>query len=372
MISPDFFDIFNSVCKRIRDNNRPFGGLQVVLSGDFFQLPPVVMNAIKPVLGKEVINRPSSYLSFMKGTEFNPEIDVGVSKFFVETGTRYLFHSKAWLDLVLHNMSLIQLETAFRQSDSKFVSVLDDLRFGTFTPELWNFLETFKNKHLEWPKTGIKPTFLSGYKQATEHYNMKKLSELPGFEQIYEAVDSVRLNDSLTWRDTETPVVVDPIFNMFTGQTLLNLKVGAQVILLRNLDVKNMLANGSRGVVEGFTNRYDQLTERNILLPVVRFLSGNSYVIGYHDFETCLDTEGVTVHRRQLPLKLGWGMTIHRAQGMTLDRAIIDLPEAFVPGHAYVALSRIKTLEGLSLARFSEKSLYVSSKVQEFHSRFLS
>jgi ATP-dependent DNA helicase PIF1 len=200
---------------------------------------------------------------------------------------------------------------------------------------------------------------------------MKKLRELVGTEYVYEAIDSVRLNEDLSWKDTDSPVLVDPIFHMFSGQNVLNLKVGAQVILLRNLDVKNMLANGSRGVVEGFVNRYDQLTERHTILPVVRFLSGKEYVVGYHDFETCLDTEGVTVHRRQLPLKLGWGMTIHRAQGMTLDRAIIDLPEAFVPGHAYVALSRLKSLDGLSLSRFSEKSLYVSSKVQEFHSRFL-
>lgn len=288
--------------------------------------------------------------------------------------TRYLFHSRGWLDLIRNNLQFRELTKGYRQSDSQFISLLDDLRFGVHSEEMWQFLDTLRNRHKTWDQSSnsIKPTLLSGYRNSADRYNAAKLFELPGRSFKYDSIDLVKLDEKCSsWSDTTSPLVVNPIFKSFSSSAEVNFKVGAQVVLLRNIDVKNALANGSRGVIIGFERQYDNLLEKNVVLPVVRFLNGQSFAIGYHDFETKLDIDRVTIVRKQIPLRLGWGMTIHRAQGMTLDRVIIDLETAFAPGHAYVAMSRVKSVDGLSLKKFSKNSLVVSSRVQEFYNVFM-
>ena len=391
MVSADFFDAFNLVCKKLRNNEEmPFGGIQIVMTGDFFQLPPVLKQSIQTEsfssihqnsLVKTKRNSPpilsrrhySAFLQQMHGSKYNKELHFGTAGQVKEDcQIKYLFHSKSWLDLILSNLKIRELSQSFRQKDPLFVSVLDDLRFGVHSPEMWDFLEGFRKRHHHWAPSTVEPTFLSPYRLATARYNSKKLLDLPSKVFSYESIDSVKLNEPVcSWKETPSPFSLQPIFTSFSAQNVLNLKVGAQVILVRNIDVKNNLANGSRGVIIAFENQYDNLTDRIQMLPVVHFSTGETYVVGYHDFQTRLDVDGITVQRRQIPLQLGWGMTIHRAQGMTLDKIIIDLPVSFAPGHAYVAFSRVKTLDGLSLERFKKESLCASEKVEQFYTFFM-
>jgi ATP-dependent DNA helicase PIF1 len=390
MVSADFFDAFNQVCKKLRKNQMPFGGIQIVMTGDFFQLPPVLKPSIqtesfssfhqnlslKTIKNSSPITyhpRYSAYLQHKHGSSYKKEVHFGTAcRMEEDSHAKYLFHSKSWLDLILNQLKIRELTHSFRQMDPLFVSVLDDLRFGVHSPELWDFLDGFRQRHLQWTPSNIEPTFLSPYRLATARYNNKKLLQIPKKVFSYESIDSVKLNEPVcSWKDTPSPFFLHPIFSSFSAQSLINLKVGAQVILLRNIDVKNNLANGSRGVVVAFENQYDNLTDRIQMLPVVLFSTGETYIVGYHDFQTRLDVDGITVQRRQIPLQLGWGMTIHRAQGMTLDKIIIDLPASFAPGHAYVAFSRVKTLQGLSLERFKKESLCASEKVEQFYTFFM-
>jgi ATP-dependent DNA helicase PIF1 len=385
MVSSDFFDAFNDACKKLRANQAPFGGIQIVMTGDFFQLPPVPNSSMQQTCvtsssqnceeKQKIIEYPhySAFLNHIYKETYDEIKHRGVTgKIKEDVKTKYLFHSKSWLDLFMNQMKIRELTETFRQIDPLFVSLLDDLRFGVHSKEMWSFLNQYKKKHHQWDNSVFEPTYLSPYRLATARYNTKKLIEIPGNVYSYESIDSVKLNEPVnSWVDVSSPFYLQHIFSSFSAHEYLNLKVGAQVILVRNLDVKNNLANGSRGVVIAFENLYDNLTNRTQMLPVVQFSSGNSYIVGYHDFQTRLDVDGITVQRKQIPLQLGWGMTIHRAQGVTLDKVIIDLPVSFAPGHAYVAFSRVKTLQGLSIERFGPKSLCASEKVKQFYTFFL-
>ena len=162
--------------------------------------------------------------------------------------------------------------------------------------------------------------------------------------------------------------MIDAHFNSFQPDRVLYLKRLAQVILIRNLSLEDKLVNGSKGFIVDFVDVYDPLSGRILSLPLVQFANGSQHVIGYVEFTVPLKVEDAYLVRRQLPLKLGWALTVHKSQGMTLERVDIDIHRAFAPGHAYVAISRVKHLSGLNLLNFSRKSLIPNRKVLSFYS----
>jgi ATP-dependent DNA helicase PIF1 len=365
MMCPDYFDLFNHVCKELRENKEPFGGIQMILSGDFFQLPPVGNEKghkkRQSALDRKPEQQQSAFLQYLHGANYNPKVHLASADLIFDD-KKYLFESHGWYELIMNNMQIRQLTVPFRQDDPLFLSLLNDIRMGIHSPEMWKFVAAHQNK--EW-NDSIKPTHLSSFRKVVDSYNKEQLSLLPGEIYSYQSIEVVSLNESKTWDS----ICVDNLpnaFYTFQSQDVLHLKKGAQVILVRNVNLREGLANGSRGVVVGFKKQLDMLTNQVLTLPIIRFLNGKSFVIGFHDFSSELEMDGVTLIRRQIPLKLGWGVTIHKSQGMTIDRAVVHLDSCFAPGHAYVAVSRVKTLEGLSLNRFSTDSLWVSSKVKHF------
>jgi ATP-dependent DNA helicase PIF1 len=364
MLCPNFFDLFNIACKELRQNQKPFGGMQIVLVGDFFQLPPVRLqkwNEKKPI--RIPVLETSQFLHQLHQQNYNPLIHVGTSDV-IEDDQDYLFDSQGWYELIMDGMQIRQLTSVFRQDDPLFLSLLNDVRLGIHSRDMWEFSKLHSGK--KWDDE-IKPTHLSVYRRVVDGHNSKELSKLDGEMMSYPAQELIQLNEATkSWNDVCADHI-DSTFYSFQGQHVLHLKKGAQVILVRNINIKNGLANGSRGIVVGFRHQEDQLTKQVMALPIVRFLNGKSFVIGYHDFNTELEVDGITVVRRQIPLKLGWGVTIHKSQGMTLDRAVVHLNSCFAPGHAYVALSRVKSLDGLSLQNFNPSSLWVSKKVKSFY-----
>lgn len=373
MLEPTYFDVFNSVCKKVRGNNDPFGGIQMVLSGDFHQLPPVNDHSMSSALERTPILQNSRFLTLLNKSatsHSDPPYDSIRSNMghfdLIADQRRFLFDSMAWKELMINGMQTKLIEKSFRQSDPLFLSILDDIRDGVYSDELFAYLAQHKRKEFE--DGEIKPTYLSAYRSAAHLYNRNELYKLKGDMKTFQAVEIASLVDSFGWSTVNTDSL-DPALKGLQCESLLNLKVGAQVILLKNLNVKEGLANGSRGVVVAFERQLDMLTNQVMQLPLVRFTNGSTYVIGYHDFSTVLDTDGLIATRKQIPLKLGWGITIHKAQGMTLDRAVIQLDKAFAPGHAYVALSRVKSLNGLSLQQFNRNSLWVSERVKKFYSK---
>lgn len=144
------------------------------------------------------------------------------------------------------------------------------------------------------------------------------------------------------------------------------LKVGAQVVMTRNLPSLN-LYNGSRGVVVDFSERKNTVTNDTQFDPIVQFSDGLHTIFpvdNKHVHENCH-----TLSRLQIPLVLGWALTAHRAQGMTLDRVEINMSNAFMPGQAYVALSRVKSLKGLKVMSLGKDCVYCSERVSKFYEK---
>ncbi len=319
MLEGGFFDKLESVARRVRGDERPFGGIQLILCGDFLQLPPVV-----------------------KAGE-------GVQSTLPGGGPVFAFEAESWEECVGGDFDdsggsaagcTVELGTVFRQKDDVFVSLLDQLRRGECPPSSLALLRTCAERDLDSlaEADGIRPTSLLTHKKEVDEMNARELGRLAGQAVAYNAKDSSASSGGGTLGSTH----LEQLASSCPARARLELKIGAQVILLRNLNVATGLANGSRGVVV----RFGASPQKP---PVVRFLNGQEVTITPVSWSTLGPSGVVLASREQLPLDLAWALSVHKSQGMTLDRARVHLEKAFEYGQAYVALSRLRSLEGLQL-----------------------
>ncbi|XP_029309525.1 ATP-dependent DNA helicase PIF1 [Cottoperca gobio] len=304
MVEAQFFDKLESVARSVRRSTVPFGGIQLIVCGDFLQLPPVSK-------GKEKAS--------------------------------FCFQARSWRKVIHVNMELMEVR---RQTDQSFISLLQKVRVGRVTEDVTAKLMESAYHHIE--KDGILATRLCTHKDDVELTNENKLQQLPGSVRAFEALDS-------------DPVLVKTIDAHSPVSRLIQLKVGAQVMLTKNLDVARGLVNGARGVVVAFESGKHGL-------PRVRFLCGVTEVL---KFERWVFKSGGGIHlsRQQLPLKLAWAISIHKSQGMTLDCVEISLARVFESGQAYVALSRARSLEGLRVMDFDPRVVRADSDVLVFYKK---
>nr|XP_056701009.1 ATP-dependent DNA helicase PIF1 [Euleptes europaea] len=304
MVDGEFFDKLEAVARTIRKCENPFGGIQLIICGDFLQLPPV-----------------------SKGTE----------------QSKFCFQAKSWRKCIHLNMELTKVQ---RQTDRDFISLLDAVRQGRCTEKVTKQLTATAAHKVE--RDGILATRLCTHKDDVELTNTKRLQELSGEPRSFKAVDS-------------DPVLVKTLDAQCPVSSIIELKLGAQVMLTKNLDVSQGLVNGARGVVIDFE------TERKGL-PKVRFLCGVTTVVGLERW-VLKGPAGTHLTRQQLPLKLAWAISIHKSQGMSLDCVEISLARVFECGQAYVALSRARSLTGLRLLDFDPSVVKANSCVLQFYSR---
>jgi ATP-dependent DNA helicase PIF1 len=299
MMSKRLFDLLEYIGQRIRRNEAPFGGLQLALCGDFFQLPPV-------------------------------------SRGSAGDDSRYCFESEKW-GLAVN--ACIELTHVYRQRDASFLQLLNQVRFNELRPEGQKLLESL-NRPLQM-KEGIKPTRLYSQNKSVDDINMKELAALPG--------------EAHQFRATDTAACTEQLNKLTLFPEVLVLKVGAQVMLLKNLP-GGQLVNGSRGVVESFA--VDNT-------PVVRWINGMTTSVSVEDSKHEVGPR--TLVRHQYPLKLCWAMTVHKSQGMSIDYLEVDLATVFEKGQAYVALSRARTLEGLRVVAFDPSRFWTDGRAVEFY-----
>lgn len=305
MLSPELFDKLEEVARRVRGINRAFGGIQLVLTGDFLQLP-VVKNE------------------------------------------RFCFEAEQWGNCVSNTVYLDSIE---RQKDEVFQRCLNELRVGNITEEVKNLLKSRENIELTNDR-GIQPTIIHTTNHSVDNLNETHLDKL-GETEFFEYEMSITVHKKVF--NTET--VIETYKKNCTAPHQLQLCKGAQVMLLHNLDLEDELANGSRGVVVGFSNE----------LPVVKFLNGKERVVDYHSWEYDEGEEDPVITLNQIPLKLAWSITCHKSQGQTLDYAVIDLKNVFEYAQAYVALSRVRTIEGLSIRNLKFHTIKAHPKAIEFY-----
>uniref|UniRef100_A0A8D2DLP5 ATP-dependent DNA helicase PIF1 n=1 Tax=Sciurus vulgaris TaxID=55149 RepID=A0A8D2DLP5_SCIVU len=284
MVEAELFDKLEAVARAVRQQNKPFGGIQLIICGDFLQLPPVTKGSQPP---------------------------------------KFCFQAKSWKRCVPVTLELTEV---WRQADQTFISLLQAVRLGKCSNEVICQLKATATHKVG--RDGIVATRLCTHQDDVALTNERRLQELP-----------------------------DPM--PCPVSQLLQLKLGAQVMLVKNLAVSRGLVNGARGVVVGFE------TEGRGL-PQVRFLCGVTEVIRA-DRWTVQATGGQLLSRQQLPLQLAWAISIHKSQGMSLDCVEISLGRVFASGQAYVALSRARSLQGLRVLDFDPMVVHCDPRVLHYY-----
>src|SRR3989338_2572594 len=300
MLSPDFFDSLDRLCRTMKQTSTPFGGMQIVLSGDFFQLPPIV--------------RGSSRIEFISA-------------------------SNAWR---VGDFRTCYLEEQHRQKDESLERILNEMREGNVSEKARKLLMSRRNAvHSD----GIAPTRLYTHNKDVDAQNEQELEKLPGKEYEYEMQTHGKAN------------VVQSLVKGILAPEHLKLKKDAVVMFVKN-NFEAGYVNGTLGVVEGFENN----------LTLVRTFSGDSIEV-YPEEWTVEENDKVIAKAEQLPLRLALAITVHKNQSMNFDAALIDLSQSFVPGQGYVALSRLRTLEGLVLRGLNDMALAVNRDVLHLDQR---
>ncbi|MBR6127081.1 AAA family ATPase, partial [bacterium] len=315
MLNIETFEYIDEVLKSVRDSLEPFGGIQVLFIGDFFQLPPV-------------------------------EIDNPVNR-------KYCFESPIWNDFRLKN---VVLKRNYRQSEGKFIKALSNMRTNTLDNEDISLLQE-RETNLDTFETDILHIFATN--DEANRYNLAKFNMIDEPVRIFKATDGVyRGNHPVYENLSENEQYVLEIFGKnCRAEKEIPLKLGARVMLLINMDFNRGLINGSCGTITEFGESTISVKfDNGIIAPIPK----HTFEYYYHD--------KIAAERTQFPLKLAYGITIHKSQGMTLDKLVVDCSRIFERGQAYVAMSRVKTLEGLYLKSFSKENVMADSKVVDFYS----
>ena len=210
------------------------------------------------------------------------------------------------------------------------------------------------------PDDIIKPTIMYPKRYQADILNTKMYNSLPE-SQEYTYQVKVDIDKTHSIQDGDPDIIANNLRSSIMADDTITLKVGTQVMCIANLDQEtegSQIVNGSQGIITGFQND----------LPIVRFRNGIEKVIGRHAWKP----EGIeTISLTQLPLIYAWAITIHKAQGITLEIAEIDVgSHIFECGQTYVALSRVKSLSGLYLSSFNHSRIKVNSKVKTFYKQF--
>jgi len=298
MLRPDLLDAIDYMLKSIRKSKEVFGGVQVLFIGDLLQLPPVIKEQEWSILKQ-----------YYHG--------------------KYFFHSQA---ISKNNLIYIELDKIFRQNDEDFIAVLNNLRTNSITTENIAFLNQYVNPDFSVAK-------YPGYITLTTHnFKADKINQ--------ESLQNIDAKE-FTFK---SEIVGDFPEKIFPVDDCIRLKVGTQVMFVKNdTNLEKRYYNGKIGVISKLTDNeiFVKFDEENSTIEVEKYEWQNiRYKINETTKEIEEDVLGTFV---QYPLKLAWAITVHKSQGLTFDKAAIDVSQVFQPGQAYVAFSRLRSLNGLIL-----------------------
>lgn len=298
MLRADLLDAIDFMMQSVRRNNRPFGGVQVLFIGDLMQLPPIIKDEEWATLRK--------YYS---------------GKFFFNA------------QVIEQNPPLyIELSKILRQTDAKFISVLNNLRNNKITNEDISVLNQFVNPNFDLKENKGYIT-LTTHNAKADSINALNLEDLEGKSRVYKA-----------------EIIDDFPEKIYPIEQQLELKVGAQIMFIKNdLSFEKKFFNGKMGIIKSLSDReiLVHFPDENKTIEVEKYEWQNiRYSVNENTKEIEEEVLGTFVH---YPIKLAWAITVHKSQGLTFDKAALDVSQVFAPGQAYVALSRLRSLNGLVL-----------------------
>lgn len=294
MLSGGFLDSLDRLLQSARFSPEPFGWIQVVLVGDFFQLPPVTRGS----------------------------------------SIEFAFEHPAWRSF---RLATCVLHDQYRQIQDPLLDILSEIRTGDISPTSRKLLDS-RNKKV----TTEDHTELFTKNIAVDAYNKEKIDAIGGDIFVFEMQSK--------WAEK----LVESLKKWCLAPEMLVLKKWARVMFVKN-NFEGGYVNGSIGHITG---KFEWL-------PIIELLDGSQVIADYASW--AIEENGkVKAEIAQVPLRLAWAITVHKSQWMTLDTAVMDLSDAFVPGQGYVALSRVRSLEGLILKWYNSTALAIDPRVREY------
>lgn len=313
MLTPKMFSLVDTICRMVRQNPEPFGGIQVVCVGDFFQLPPI-QKKMAPQKSMEL---------------------------FAEKEVTFVYESDSWVRL---GMLVCYISEQHRQDDAVFLDLLSAIRRNSLEEEHYNAIQERIVPHTEIPEEITK---LFTHNSDVDNINQAELAKLSGAMKTY------------TMQSYGNDAITATLAKSCLSPEILQLKKDAVVLFTKNNPSKGY-ANGTQGVVIDFNP---------LGYPVVETKSGK--IIHLELAEWSIEHDGKIVGSiSQLPLRLAWAITVHKSQGMSLDRALMDLSGVFEYGQGYVALSRVRTLNGIYILGINQRALEVHPQILEVDQEF--
>ncbi len=322
MVRADLLDSIDTFLKSVRHSEEPFGGTQVIMVGDLYQLPPVVTNQ-----EIDAMNR------------------LYKSPFFFSSKVMETIN-----DGLFNKFKVVQLDKIHRQKDPKFISILNNIRNNQITE---SDLISLNNQLISDGEYSENHIILTSVNAQADLINQARLNEISGVPQSYHA--SVSGN----FGERQQP-----------AQDTLVLKTGARVMMLNN-DPDDRWINGTLGTVFSLKNNEVIVKIENGDIVNVTPFNWSAFKTEYNQEKNIIETKEVGSFK-QIPLKLAWAITIHKSQGKTFDKVVIDFGRgAFAHGQTYVALSRCTTLSGIKLLRpITESHIIFDKRIDEFFSKF--
>ncbi|TSC70894.1 MAG: AAA ATPase [Parcubacteria group bacterium Gr01-1014_46] len=308
-------DLIDWICRQMKHNEKPFGGMQIILCGDFFQLPPVT--------------RAGNYRTF-SDVPFGDTVE-----------TEFAYKSQSFL---ASKFTVCYLSEQHRQKDNTYLSILNQIRENKVSSKTIELLKSRLNIGTD--ESG-ESTRLYTHNIDVDVVNKKHLDLINSNSKKYYMTSKGSSGLSETLKKS------------CLSPEELELKVGAKVMFTKN-HPEGLYVNGTLGVVKEF-NSFGE--------PVVVTNSGMEISVSPQSWK--IEEEGkIKAEISQLPLRLAWAITVHKSQGMSLDSMEVDLSKSFVKGMGYVALSRVRSLEGMKLLGFNDMSLLVDPEVLEMDKKF--